>query len=473
MKKTLASFFAVFLVFSASSVFAQMPLGVSVMPTVAPAFEKIGVVAAVQGKIELKAPGQVGRIAKSGQPVFMGDEVKTDAGGHLQILLLDETVFTIGPNSAIVIDKFVYDPQSHEGEIKASITKGVFRYVSGKIAAKRPNNVLVKLPAATIGFRGTIVAGSVGPGGQGLVGLLGPGSNNDAGEKIGSFTIEGKDGGQKEVNRTGFGVEVDANGGVSNVFRLSSDQVNGLTRGLMPSGGGTHGGRGSDAGSQGEGNKDSSGPRPMFRGGENVGESSGENRVKTAQNGTFVNLMGRFLDRMNDDSTEEAQDSRNSSDNNIIDRDRITRMEELTVIQTGIFHYDVFGTYNHGAGTVQGSCEINFGSKTIGGGNSYIKITSGDYSDRTSGYNDQPRSFSNMTGDAVFSWRNVSGTQGGTFNNIEVALKNVDGAVAQGANVKVVYTSGGSSGIPSGSGIAAGSRAPGPVPEGLNNKDQF
>ncbi len=79
-----------------------------------------------------------------------------------QILLLDETVFTIGPNSTIIIDKFVYDPKSQKGEIKASITQGVFRYVSGKIAAKNPDSVKVKLPTASIGFRGTIVGGSVG-----------------------------------------------------------------------------------------------------------------------------------------------------------------------------------------------------------------------------------------------------------------------------------------------------------------------
>ena len=67
MKKTLASFLALFLTLSAPSVFAQMPMGVPMTPAATPAFEKVGVVAAAQGKIELKTPGQVGRIAQSGQ----------------------------------------------------------------------------------------------------------------------------------------------------------------------------------------------------------------------------------------------------------------------------------------------------------------------------------------------------------------------------------------------------------------------
>ena len=172
MKKTLASFLTFFLALSAPSVFAQMPLGAPMTPAVAPVFEKIGVIAAVQGKIDLKIPGQIGRVARSGQAVFMGDEITTDEQGHLQILFLDQTVFTLGPNSTIIINEFVYDAKSHEGSMQASVTKGVFRYVSGKIAAKKPNGVMVKLPAANLGFRGTIVGGQVLPDNSSLAALL-------------------------------------------------------------------------------------------------------------------------------------------------------------------------------------------------------------------------------------------------------------------------------------------------------------
>jgi hypothetical protein len=128
MKKIVASFAAFFLLFSMPSLFAQMPLGVPVVAGISQDIARIGVVAAAGGRVELTTPGQVGRVAQSGQPVFMGDLVTTDEKGHLQILLLDETVFTIGPNSAITIDKFVYDPKTQGGEIKASVTKAI-RYI--------------------------------------------------------------------------------------------------------------------------------------------------------------------------------------------------------------------------------------------------------------------------------------------------------------------------------------------------------
>ena len=431
MKKTLASFLTFFLALSAPAVFAQMPLGAPMAPAAAPAFEKIGIVAAAQGTIELKTPGQVGRIAKSGQPIFMGDEVKTSAEGHLQILLLDETVFTIGPNSLIVIDQFVYDPKSHAGEIRASIVKGVFRYVSGKIAAKNSDSVKMKLPTATIGFRGTIVGGSVAENGQGLAALLGPGDNNDAGAQSGSFTIQGAGGDHQDVNRTGFGVEVGADGGLSGVFQLSDNQINGLTSGLAPSG------------NQSGGND----------GGGSVTDQSGESTVLTGENSNVANAIEGLSNSNDDASTTAAQDA--AAENAGI-ANGVTTMEQLSRIQTGIFHYYGTGTYN-GMGTMTAQVDIDFGARTIGGGNSSVSVSYGGYTDTTSGVG-SVIPFGN-SGPATFHWSNVSGTMGGTFNNIDVTLGNSGGVVANQANVTTDYSGGM---VPTGSGSASGSRVDGP-----------
>ena len=71
---------------------------------------------------------------KSGDKVFMGDKVETGPDGQLQVLLLDQTVFTLGPLSAVKVDEFIYDPKTDDGKVKASMLKGIFRVVSGKIA---------------------------------------------------------------------------------------------------------------------------------------------------------------------------------------------------------------------------------------------------------------------------------------------------------------------------------------------------
>jgi len=63
----------------------------------------------------VKLPYHTGR-ASSGRgrrsPVSIGTRIVTGSDGHMQLLLLDETVFTIGPNSDIVVDEFVYDPDT-------------------------------------------------------------------------------------------------------------------------------------------------------------------------------------------------------------------------------------------------------------------------------------------------------------------------------------------------------------------------
>src|SRR5262245_55780576 len=84
---------------------------------VASAQEQAGVTAAVRGRVEIAAQaGAVGHLTKSGEPIFLGNAVKSDANSGMQIILLDETTFTIGPSSELVIDEFVFDPKTSIGK---------------------------------------------------------------------------------------------------------------------------------------------------------------------------------------------------------------------------------------------------------------------------------------------------------------------------------------------------------------------
>jgi hypothetical protein len=132
-----------------------------------------GVAAAVKGEVKSTQEGAQPQTLKSGDKVYMGDVIETGKSGQLQVLLLDQTVFTLGPLSALKVDEFVYDPKTDDGKVKANVLKGIFRVVSGKVAHKKPENMEVALPAGTIGFRGTNVAGII-DGAKSLVVLLGP-----------------------------------------------------------------------------------------------------------------------------------------------------------------------------------------------------------------------------------------------------------------------------------------------------------
>ena len=111
----------------------------------APALTRIGAAAAVHGLVNAQTPGSVGRVIQSGKPLFLNDHVTTSAEGRLQVLLLDETIFTLGPDSDMVLDEFVYDPSNDSGKITARVTKGLFRFVTGKVARRDPAKMKVKL----------------------------------------------------------------------------------------------------------------------------------------------------------------------------------------------------------------------------------------------------------------------------------------------------------------------------------------
>ena len=124
---------------------------------------KIGVSAAVRGKVFVRSGESAGqRKAEVAQNILLQDEVLTKQQSALQILLLDESTFTVGENCEMVIDRFVYDPGRGTGEMSSQVLKGAFRFVSGKIGKASPTAASIQTPSATIGIRGTMLEGVVG-----------------------------------------------------------------------------------------------------------------------------------------------------------------------------------------------------------------------------------------------------------------------------------------------------------------------
>ena len=135
---------------------------------------KIGVSAAVRGKVFVKSGEAASqRRAQVAQNILLQDEVLTRQQSALQILLLDESTFTVGENCEMVIDRFVYDPDRGAGEMSGQVLKGAFRFVSGKIGKADPTSANIQTPAATIGIRGTMLEGVVGGDAISLAQLLG------------------------------------------------------------------------------------------------------------------------------------------------------------------------------------------------------------------------------------------------------------------------------------------------------------
>lgn len=97
----------------------------------------IGAAAAVAGYVQQCINGRCTRLS-SGKTVFSNGTIKTGRTGRIQIIFNDETVFTMGPNTEIVLDTYVYDPYTKTGEIDARINRGAFRLCRARSNGSAP-----------------------------------------------------------------------------------------------------------------------------------------------------------------------------------------------------------------------------------------------------------------------------------------------------------------------------------------------
>jgi hypothetical protein len=112
--------------------------------------EKAGVASAVQPQAEVES--KASRVLFVGNDVFRNEVIRTDASGVTHLLFLDKSSLTVGPDSIVTIDKYVYNPETDSGELVMTATRGVLRFVGGSLSKKKP--VTIKTPLGTLGIRG-------------------------------------------------------------------------------------------------------------------------------------------------------------------------------------------------------------------------------------------------------------------------------------------------------------------------------
>ena len=117
--------------------------------------QNVGNASAVNTKSVSTPPGAATRVIEIGAQVVRNEKIETSGSGSVQLLFIDKTTLNIGVNSRVVIDKFVFNPASNEGEVALSLTKGLLRVVGGQ--ATHTGGATITTPAAAIGVRGGIV----------------------------------------------------------------------------------------------------------------------------------------------------------------------------------------------------------------------------------------------------------------------------------------------------------------------------
>lgn len=132
-------------------------------------FAFCAVSALIAGTVSAPAADRAGEATRSQQNAFQwaglspdlldtGDEVYRQATvytkdhGGLELTFDDASKLTLGPNTNLVIDDYVYSPDTNTGTSAIRLGRGALRLISGRIPS---DNVRISTEVATVGIRGT------------------------------------------------------------------------------------------------------------------------------------------------------------------------------------------------------------------------------------------------------------------------------------------------------------------------------
>ena len=172
---------------------------------VGPAWARIGVISVTDGTTS----------AVQGADLQTGQRLTTGADGRAHLMFVDGSAVTVGPNSALRIDSYAYDPASKTGTMALGVEQGMIRFVGGAIS--KTTDVRIATPSSTIGVRGGIAAVAVGAGGATTADFL-----------HGSAMRVENQGITQTATRAGSRISVDAGGRAGAPTVLGSGQLTGL-----------------------------------------------------------------------------------------------------------------------------------------------------------------------------------------------------------------------------------------------------
>jgi hypothetical protein len=130
-------------------------------PGPAAAQETVGVVRVSAGKAIVTRGTQVIPVVV-GTKLLAGDTIDTGPDGSLGVILRDNSTLSLGPESRLVIKKFLFSPTKGKFGLLARISRGTMAYLSGLIGKLAPGSARFETPTASIGIRGTRFAVKVG-----------------------------------------------------------------------------------------------------------------------------------------------------------------------------------------------------------------------------------------------------------------------------------------------------------------------
>lgn len=167
--------------------------------------ENVGNVGAVNQSAHGTPPGAAKRSLSVGLGVQRRERIETSPEGSAQIVFGDTSTMTVGRNSAVTVDDFVYS--GGRGQQGVSMAKGVMRFVGGGVSHE--GGTKLRTPTASIGVRGGTALIQIG----GACGTL-------VVHQFGSIDVGGQ-----TLSRAGYGVCAPRGGPVSEPFLVPPEKI--------------------------------------------------------------------------------------------------------------------------------------------------------------------------------------------------------------------------------------------------------
>ncbi len=86
--------------------------------------------------------------------IYRNEIIETFEESATELTFLDETNLSLGPNTKITLDRFVYDADPANSAFVLTITEGALRFATGVLSS---DSYEIHTPVATIGIRGTVI----------------------------------------------------------------------------------------------------------------------------------------------------------------------------------------------------------------------------------------------------------------------------------------------------------------------------
>ena len=115
---------------------------------------EVGTFAAAEGNTEVQHDGRWNP-AKIGDPIQIGDAVRTGTDGRARLVFQDDTVLNIGNSSFLVVDRQVFDPGEGGSRSLMKLLRGRVRALVSEYYQRPGSSYEVETDTAVAGVRGT------------------------------------------------------------------------------------------------------------------------------------------------------------------------------------------------------------------------------------------------------------------------------------------------------------------------------